>query len=154
MKNKHDEGFSLIEILVAIVILTAIVVPTCSALVMSNEMNNRTDDLMKAQLAVSSAVEILMAEGLLVDFQSVEVKDNCFEVEVTIPDVGTYKAFRYETEDARFPYVKLTVTQAKKKVGNSFELMPWYDVIVSSSDGLVEVETAVKEKTEVANDKT
>lgn len=154
MKNKNDQGFSLIEILVAIVILTAIVVPTCSALVMTNEMNNRSDELMKAQLAVSSAVEILMAEGLLVDFQSVEVKDNCFEVEVTIPDVGTYKAFRYETEDARFPYVKLTVTQAKKKVGNSFELMPWYDVIVSSSDGLVEVETAVKEKTEVANDKT
>lgn len=154
MKNKHDQGFSLIEILVAIVILTAIVIPTCSALLLSNEMDKRTTELMKAQLAVSSAVETLMAEGLLIDFQSDEVKDNCVEVEVTIPDVGTYKAFRYETEDARFPFVKLTVTQAKEKVENSFELMPWYDVIVSSSDGLVKVETSVKEKTEVANDKT
>ena len=64
MKNKHDQGFSLVEILVAIVILTAFVVPTCSALVMTARMNEKTDDLMKAQLAVSSAVETLMAEGI------------------------------------------------------------------------------------------
>ena len=64
MQNKQDEGFSLIEILVSIVILAAFVVPTCSALVMSNEMNNRTDALMQAQLDVSSALEMLMARGI------------------------------------------------------------------------------------------
>lgn len=64
MKNKHDQGFSLVEILVAIVILAAFVVPTCSALVLTAKMNEKTDAMMKAQLAVSSAVETLMAEGI------------------------------------------------------------------------------------------
>ena len=64
MKNKHDAGFSLIEVLVAIVILAAIVVPTCSSLVLSHKMNAKTEQLMQAQLDVSSAVETLMAEGI------------------------------------------------------------------------------------------
>ena len=75
MKNKNDQGFSLIEILMAIVILTAIVVPTCSALVMTNEMNNRSDELMKAQLAASSAVETLMAKGI--KEETIKKKDLC-----------------------------------------------------------------------------
>ena len=69
MKNKHDQGFSLVEILVAIVILAAFVVPTCSALVLTAKMNEKTDDMMKAQLAVSSAVETLMAQGIPWDYQ-------------------------------------------------------------------------------------
>ena len=144
MQNKHDEGFSLIEILVAIVILAAFVVPTCSALVMSNEMNNRTDTLMQAQLAVSSAVETLIAEGIALDLQSDSIKVKCVEVDVTLQNGDSYKALRYETEDIRFPSVKLTLTQAKEKVGGQYVLMPWYDVKVTSTDGLVEVETAVR----------
>ena len=38
MKQKNNQGFSLIEVLVAIVILAAFVVPTCSALVLSARM--------------------------------------------------------------------------------------------------------------------
>lgn len=64
MNNKHNAGFSLIEVLVAIVILAAIVVPTCSSLVISHRMNAKTEELMQAQLDVSSAVETLMAEGI------------------------------------------------------------------------------------------
>ena len=64
MNNKHNAGFSLIEVLVAIVILAAIVVPTCSSLVLSHRMNAKTEELMQAQLDVSSAVETLMAEGI------------------------------------------------------------------------------------------
>jgi prepilin-type N-terminal cleavage/methylation domain-containing protein len=62
--KKNNGGFSLIEVLVAIVILAAVVIPTCSALVLSHRLNAETDKLMKAQLAVSSAVETLMAEGI------------------------------------------------------------------------------------------
>lgn len=67
MDNKHNAGFSLIEVLVAIVILAAIVVPTCSSLVISHRMNAKTEQLMQAQLDVSSAVETLMAEGIEVE---------------------------------------------------------------------------------------
>lgn len=73
MKNKHDAGFSLIEVLVAIVILAAIVVPTCSSLVISHRMNAKTEQLMQAQLDVSSAVETLMAEGIEVEENAVGV---------------------------------------------------------------------------------
>ena len=37
MKNKQDGGFSLIEVVLAMVILALIVVPTCTSLVLSGE---------------------------------------------------------------------------------------------------------------------
>ena len=74
MKNKHNGGFSLIEVMLAMVILAAIVVPTCTSLVLSYRMNAKTEELMKAQLAVSSAVETLMANGVTDDFVS-ELRD-------------------------------------------------------------------------------
>ena len=64
MNPERNGGYSLIEILIAIVLLGAIMVPTCTCLVMSVKLNDRTDDMMQAQLAVSSAVETLMAEGI------------------------------------------------------------------------------------------
>lgn len=66
MKRKNDQGFSLVEVLVAIVILAAFTVPTCSALVLSARMNEKTQTLMQAQLAVSSALEDLSAKGIKV----------------------------------------------------------------------------------------
>jgi prepilin-type N-terminal cleavage/methylation domain-containing protein len=114
MQKKHDEGFSLIEILVAIVILAAFVVPICSALLMTNEMNNRTDALMQAQLNVSSAVETLMAEG--------------------IPS-GTEKTDDYRAS-VLFPNVKIAVEQDGSN--------PWFCVTVTSTDELVTVKTTVR----------
>lgn len=64
MNPERNGGYSLIEILIAIVLLGAIMVPTCTCLVMSVKLNDRTDEMMQAQLAVSSAVETLMAEGI------------------------------------------------------------------------------------------
>ena len=64
MKKKHNEGFSLVEVLVAIVILGIFVVPTCSSLIMTFQMNQKTAQMLKAQQAVSSAVETLKAEGI------------------------------------------------------------------------------------------
>lgn len=64
MKHKHNAGFTLIEVLVAITLLGIIVVPTCSGLLLSIRMNAKTEELMQSQLAVSSAVETLMAEGI------------------------------------------------------------------------------------------
>ena len=64
MGKKHNGGFSLVETLVSIVLLGALMVPTCTALVMSIRINDKTEQLLKAQLAVSSAVETLMADGI------------------------------------------------------------------------------------------
>lgn len=64
MKRKHNEGFTLLETLIAIVVLGVVVVPVCSSLVMSFRINAKAEQLMRDQLAVSSAVETLMAEGI------------------------------------------------------------------------------------------
>ena len=66
--KKHDEGFSLVEVLVSMVILAAIVIPTCTSLVLSFRLNAKSESLMQAQLAVSSAVETLMAKGIKQDY--------------------------------------------------------------------------------------
>ena len=83
--KKNNGGFSLIEVLVAIVILAAVVIPTCSALVLSHRLNAETDKLMKAQLAVSSAVETLMAEGIPSGTESGDYAQGRFaDVSVTV----------------------------------------------------------------------
>lgn len=64
MKYKQDHGFSLVECLVAITILGALIVPTCTSLLLSLRMNDKAESMLQAQLAVSSAVETLLAEGI------------------------------------------------------------------------------------------
>lgn len=123
MKRRNEAGFSLVEVLVAITILAAVVLPICSALVLSVRMNERTDELMRAQLAVSSAVETLMAEGI--------------SVGDTFPeDYGNDGTFD------RFPDVKIAVAQATKD-GDDTVTLPYYNVTVASNDGLVTVTTTV-----------
>lgn len=124
MKRKNDAGYSLIEVLVAITILAAVVLPTCSALVLGIQMNEKTDRLMRAQLAVSSAVETLMAEGI---------------------PAGTPKTA--DTEDYgktgsfdRFPDVTVKVTPENTDTPGSSS---YYNVEVVSNDQLVKVSTAV-----------
>ena len=111
MKQNRNGGYSLIEILLAIVLLGAIMVPTCTSLVMSIKINDRTDEMMQAQLAVSSAVETLMAEGISGasnDYGWIKVTDDGIEKDVDrFPEV-TIKTEKVEGE----PYYKVTVTKS------------------------------------------
>ena len=91
MKQDRKGGYSLVEILLAIVLLGAIMVPTCTSLVMSIKINDRTDEMMQAQLAVSSAVETLMAEGIYMDGSNTNAnKDRFANVEIIVEDEGDY----------------------------------------------------------------
>ena len=129
MESKHDAGFSLIEVLVASVILAAIVIPTCSSLVLSHKMNAKTEELMQAQLDVSSAVETLMAEGI--EASDVNWKD------ITI-DANNNEIERAEgiLIDNRFQGITVIVEQLEGE--------PYYYMITVSGAEEVSVTTAVR----------
>lgn len=116
MKQKHNGGYSLIEVLVAIVLLGIFVAPTCSSLVMGYRMNSKADQLMQAQLAVSSAVETLMAEG---------IQYASDEYDMVTPEGGTQKLDRFPNatvktsvpdgyDETTAPYYKVTVTSSNE----------------------------------------
>lgn len=114
MKKKHNEGFSLIEVMLAIVILAAIVVPTCTSLVLSYRMNAKTEQLMKAQLAVSSAVEQLMSEGITVTFvESLSAADEADSDSVKVSD--DYPGILFVIEQKEEFYI-VTVTDENELV--------------------------------------
>ena len=115
MNRKRNGGFSLIETLIAITVLALIVVPTCTSLVMSHRINAKTEEMMQAQLAVSSAVEMLMAEG--------------------IPSDGTIN-------ENRFDGVDIDIERATQIVGTEQVELPYYIVTVTS--GTVTVTTAIR----------
>ena len=64
VKQKANGGFSLVEVVVAITVLAIVVVPVCSGMILSARMNAKAEATLQARIAVSSAVEILMAEGI------------------------------------------------------------------------------------------
>ena len=118
--GKRNGGFSLIETLVSIVILGAMVVPTCTALVMTVKLNDKTEKMLQAQLAVSSAVETLMAEGVTVT--SHEAQD------------GNY------TNDYDFADVDVLVHES----GSDPDV--YYALTIASEDGEVSVSTTIRAK--------
>ena len=67
-KYNQTEGFSLIEVMVSIAILGFVAVPMFTGLLFSYRLNQRSDEKLQAQLAVSNAVETIMAEGFNVDW--------------------------------------------------------------------------------------
>ncbi len=88
---KEKGGASLIEVLVAIVILGLVIVPLGSSFVLSVRLNTRSRELMQEQLAVSNAVEQLMARGIDAayidgEFYEDPAADELSQVEIKIGD--------------------------------------------------------------------
>ena len=102
--------------LVAIVLLGALVVPTCTGLVLSVRLNEKAKDMMQAQLLVSSAVETLMANGIKKALEPYDVEDG----------VDLFPGVTVKTE---------------KQQDND----PFYKVTVTDNRGLVTVETIIRE---------
>ena len=110
MKRNNYGGFSLVEVLLAMVILTAIVIPVCSSIVLSVRLNTRADDILQARVDVSSAVETLMSQGIThahSKYDIVEGKDLFPEVTIST------EADPNETEPA---YYTVTVTDTNQLV--------------------------------------
>lgn len=121
MKNKQEGGFSLIEVVLAMVILALIVVPTCTSLVLSFRVNAKADAMMQAQLAVSSAVEQLMAEGITADY-----------VDSLTAETGTEATFYTSAKHEGI------IFQLEKADG-------YYKVVVMDDDALVSVATCIRD---------
>ena len=136
MRMKNNGGFSLMEVLVAIVLLAALVIPTCTGLTLSLRMNARSQELMHAQLTVSSAVESMMATGITEDF--------CDSLEIA--------GAEYAQLAANYPEKVLKVSASYPKilliVEPEAENGRYFDVTVISKDGLVAVETSIRAKQE------
>ena len=94
-KHNSTAGFSLIEVLVAITILGLVVVPIGSSLVLSFRLNARSEDMLQAQLAVSSAVETIMAEGYEEDLK---IDYDRFSVIIEEDDTDTSVAHKIDVK--------------------------------------------------------
>ena len=104
MKLKNNAGYSLVEVVVAIAILALIIVPVSTGMVTAFKMNAKAEQLMQAELAVSSAVESLMANGIdgtVETYPNVTIKTDLsddglyYEVTVTSDNVSGVKVETY-----------------------------------------------------------
>ena len=100
MKLKNNAGYSLVEVVVAIAILALIIVPVSTGMVTAFKMNAKAEQLMQAELAVSSAVEKLMAnciDGTVETYPNVTIETDLsddglyYEVTVTSDNVSGVK---------------------------------------------------------------
>lgn len=124
MKHKHNAGFSLIEVLVAMAVLGVVVIPVCSSLILSFRINAKSDAMLQAQLAVSSAVETLMAEGI-------------------DPDAAGVEDYGKTEETDRFPDA---VIEAVQQTDDDSNPLPYYEVTVTDNNGLVTVTTYIRQQ--------
>lgn len=135
--KKGNAGATLIEIVVSMAILGALVIPTCSSMVLAFRVNAKADAVMQAQLAVSSAVETLMAEGINAELAA-DTSDAQYDTVTVETEVSDY-----------YPGVKITVTPSTVIVtennGEKKVTLPCYDVTVTDDAGLVTVTTTIRE---------
>ena len=124
MKGKHNEGFSLAEVMVSMAILSAIVIPVCTSLVLCSRMDARAEAVLRARIAVSSAVEKLSAEGITAASE-------------------TYDIASVENKEVdNFPGV--TVRTSAGAVYEEGKTPSYYNVEVADDDGLVTVTTCIR----------
>lgn len=115
MKKKNNGGFSLVEVLVSMVILATIVIPVCTGFVRSVQINDKAEAMLRARIAVSSAVEQLKAEGITTVAESYDT--------ISGPD--------------RFPGVKVKTSQ-------DAGMTAYYIVEVTDDAELVKVSTCIR----------
>ena len=99
-KFKERCGAALLEVLISIAILGLLTVPISSGIMMSLHINAKSDDIMQAKLAVSSAVETIMAEGI----ESIDAARALDLPDITIDDGITHDPKGYWKLTVRSEY--------------------------------------------------
>ena len=120
MKGKHNGGFSLVEVLVAITLMASIVVPVCTGMLVAPRVNAKAEAMLDAKIAVSSAVETLMAEGIPAgQTEYTETKGN---ITVKVTPVDGLHYYNVEVTD-EFGLVKVetSIRAVAQDVGGSDE---------------------------------
>ena len=136
MKKQNNSGFSLVEVLVAIVVLSAIVIPVCSSILLSVRMNAKADDMLQARVAVSSAVETLMAQGITHANNQYDIADRKDGKQDLFPDVTiSTTADPNETEPA---YYTVTVTDTNQLVAVTTKIRAVEPIEETTPDGTTE----------------
>ncbi|MBR6654113.1 MAG: type II secretion system protein [Oscillospiraceae bacterium] len=92
-KFKERCGAALLEVLISIAILGLLTVPISSGIMMSLHINAKSDDIMQAKLAVSSAVETIMAEGIesIDAARALDLPDITIDDGITLDPKGYWK---------------------------------------------------------------
>ena len=100
MKKRNNEGSSLLEIIIAIAVLAAVVIPVCSSLVLSHKVNAKTQQMLQAQLEVSAAAEALTARGIRGDMIVETTPEGEDYIPVDPDDIGEENVPEAETPSA------------------------------------------------------
>lgn len=130
MKGKHNQGFSLVEVLVSMTILAAIVLPVCTCITLCARIDAKADAVLRARLAVSSAVEQLKEEGIVSGKITTETDTN-ENGEERLATVYSFDELPVRIViDSRFPD------------GAGAEIR-YYNVSVSDRNALVTVKTSI-----------
>ena len=128
--KQNNAGFSLIEVLIAIVVLGILVVPFSTGLQMAVQINARANDMLQAQLDVSSAVETLMANGITPELAEA---------------LGDPESEEYEERMSEYPNVTVTVSKVMETDGDTEKFANCYDVtVVSNTVEGVKVQTVIR----------
>ena len=145
MKHNND-GFSLVEIVAAIAILGIFFGTACSGLVLGLRMNEKTDAMLQAQLAVSSAVETLMAEGI--DPAKIIEDDGRYDDYPERDDTGSIVKDNEGNDKIvdRFSNVTVITNRVTEGEGDDTVSLPYFKVTVTSTVENVTVTTYIREK--------
>ena len=145
MKHNND-GFSLVEIVAAIAILGIFFGTACSGLVLGLRMNEKTDAMLQAQLAVSSAVETLMAEGI--DPAKIIEDDGRYDDYSERDDTGSIVKDNEGNDKIvdRFSNVTVITNRVTEGEGDDTVSLPYFKVTVTSTVENVTVTTYIREK--------
>ena len=131
MKRKYDGGFSLVEVLAAVTIMSLVTTLVCTSIVRSAQIDERSDAMLKARIAVSSAVEQLRAVGITASSPTYDI------VESTDANDQLQQA-----DGSRDLYPGVTIsTQAGKVVADK---VLYYIVEVSDDAKLVTATTCIR----------
>lgn len=145
MKHNND-GFSLVEIVAAIAILGIFFGTACSGLVLGLRMNEKTDAMLQAQLAVSSAVETLMAEGI--EPAKIIEDDGRYDDYPERDDTGSIVKDNEGNDKIvdRFSNVTVITNRVTEGEGDDTVSLPYFKVTVTSTVENVTVTTYIREK--------